>query len=316
MIADGRSHDPFEIVGVSKGLQASVELAERYARSSLPVLIVGPSGAGKELIARHVHRRSGRTGAFVDLNCGAVPVELFEGTLFGRRKGAFTGAHDSQRGLVEEAGGGSLFLDELGSLPAGAQAKLLRVLESGQVRRVGDVRPRSVDFRPISAAQCGVWDRVTDGELRHDLLQRIAGVVIVVPGLEDRPDDIGPLANHFATRVGATLERDALRVLEERSWPGNVRELRAAVERAATFATEGRVSASAIVEAVDHGPARFLSGLSRRPAPALEAARAALEEVCEECDWDAEEIARHLGVGRTTVFRRLKRVGLSLRRPA
>lgn len=304
------------IVGRSRKLAEAVRLAERCAASSLSVLIAGPTGAGKELIARHIHRLSQRTGPFVDVNCGAIPTELFEGMLFGRRRGAFTGAHETVRGLIEAADHGTLFLDELISLPLAAQSKLLRVLEAGEVRRVGDLRSRGVDFRSVSAAQDDVWDRVGDGALRHDLLQRVAGVVITVPGLAERPEDIAPLARHFAREADVTLSRGAVRILEERPWPGNVRELRAAVARAALFGDDTPVPASVMVEAVDHGPARYMGrNHGGSEDGSLTRLRARMKAVCEECDWNAELIAERLGVGRTTVFRRLKRVGLSLRRP-
>ncbi|HEU4647906.1 MAG TPA: sigma 54-interacting transcriptional regulator [Gemmatimonadales bacterium] len=297
--------------------QAMVDLlarASRYAASRLPILLVGETGTGKELLAQHIHRSSGRAGDFVDVNCGAVPREMTESLLFGHRRGAFTGAHADAAGLVMRAAGGTLFLDELTSLPIAGQSALLRVLETGEVRRLGDTGKQCVDFRLVAAVQTDVAARMADGCFRVDLYHRVAGAVLVLPPLRERRDEIVPLAEHFVRRHGVKLAPDAVALLMRYDWPGNVRELRAVIDRAAVLSSRGELDAAVLTDAIGRPPISF-ADVARIPAGASDAAAAKLLEVCAAEEWRAERIAAALGVSRATLYRRLKTHGIVLRRP-
>ena len=214
--------------------------AERVAAYPTTVLISGESGTGKEVVAQFVHAHSERSDRpFVPVNCAAIPETLIESELFGHAKGAFTGAGTAKAGLFEEADGGTLFLDEIGDLPRSAQASLLRVLQEGEVRRVGEAKARPVDVRVIAATACDLGEAVASGDFRDDLYYRLNVVPIHVPALRDRPEDIAALARHFARTfaVGMDIEArslstSALHALASYPWPGNVRELRNTIERA------------------------------------------------------------------------------------
>lgn len=295
------------IVGVSPAIRRALALAERYARTHLPVLLVGATGTGKELFAEHIHDRSGRPGPLVDINCGALPREMVESLLFGHRRGAFTGAVDSVVGHIERSDGGTLFLDELASLALDAQGKLLRVLETGAVQPLGASTKRRVDLRVVSAVQDDIGDALTSGRFRRDLFQRVAGVVIELPPLAARPEDVMPLAEHFARLGGQRLAPTAQRVLLNYAWPGNVRELRLAIERAGQLEANGSISASAVAEAID------LGWVAESAVARASDERARLFRVCEAHRWNAAGISRELGISRTTLHRRLREFGISLR---
>jgi len=299
-----------EIIAVSPAMRRAVSLVDRFGPTRLPILLVGPTGTGKEVLARRIHRVSGRAGEFVDVNCGALPRDMVESLLFGHRRGAFTGAYESHIGLVEQSNGGTVFLDELLSLPVTGQAKLLRVLETGEIRPLGERTKRRVEFRAVAALQDDPRRRVEAGELRADLFQRLAGVVIALPPLGVRPEDIIPLAAHFAAAEGRRLEPGAKRVLLNYDWPGNVRELRTAVERAGCLVENGTLPPGALAEAIHLG-ATVVSGAPR--VSAHRDRRTELFRVCEFHDWDISRIMEALGVSRATAFRRLKAAGLSLR---
>lgn len=294
------------IVGQSAGILRAVSLVERFAPTGAPILLVGDTGTGKELFARHIHALSGRTGELVDINCGTLPKELVESTLFGHRRGSFSGALETTVGLVAAADGGTLFLDELCSLSPQAQVKLLRVLETGAVRRIGDTSSRRVDFRLIAASQESLESRVGDGQFRLDLLHRIAGVVIELPPLGQRGTDVLLLADQCALTAGMTLSPDARQALLRHSWPGNVRELRAALARADWLCDRKNVSGACMTEAI------ALGAVGGAAAPRLDE-RSALLQVCETHGWHAGRAATTLGLSRTTLYRRLRDSGVSLR---
>ncbi len=301
--------DPLPIVGRSPALLAALDTARRLAATSLPILIVGETGTGKELIARYIHQASGRAGPLVDVDCGALPDDLIEALLFGHRRGAFTGALEHHEGIIENADGGTLFLDELGSLPLRGQAKLLRVLETGEIRRVGATRARSVDVRVVSTMQEDASKRLADGLFRADLMQRVAGAVIRVPPLSERPEDVIPLARHFSACTRRRLEPDAEALLFDRSWPGNVRELRWTIERAALFAVDGGIGPTAVTEALEIGPGTLFG---EEPAPGS-ARVTELRAACRRYGGDADRVAVALGIGRSTLYRWLKEARLELR---
>ncbi len=241
-----------EVVAESAGMRHVLELAGRVAAHDTTVLITGESGTGKEVLARAIHRMSRRAdGPFVAINCAAIPEQLLESELFGHVRGAFTGAVGDRAGLFEEAKGGTLLLDEIGDLPPGLQAKLLRVLEEREVRRVGESRSRAVDVRLVAATARRLEEARAAGEFRDDLYYRLNVVELELPPLRDRPDDVPALLAFFAQRVAQRLGRpinftpQVLTQLTAYPWPGNVRELRNAVERAAVLSESGRLDRDA-----------------------------------------------------------------------
>jgi len=298
------------IIGPSTAIRRAIALAERYAPTRLPVLLVGPTGTGKELFAQHVHRLSGRRGPLVDVNCCALPRDMVESLLFGHKRGAFTGAVESTVGYVERADGGTLFLDELESLAFDAQGKLLRALETGDSEPLGAAAKRRVDLRIISAVQEDIDAAVETGRFRRDLFQRVAGVLIELPPLSARLEDVIPIAAYFAGLQGRRLEPGSERVLLDYSWPGNVRELRLAIERAGELVENGTLPPSVIAEAIQLGvPVRQQRG----EATPLDDAKGRLLGTCEALAWNTGRITQRLGITRVTLYRRLRGLGVSLR---
>jgi DNA-binding NtrC family response regulator len=232
------------ILGRSKAMQSVFDQIRAVADSDASVFLLGPSGSGKELVARAIHFNSPRKiGPFVAVNCGAIPEALLESELFGHEKGSFTGADRRRRGLVVEAQGGTLFLDEIGEMPLSLQVKLLRVLQDRVVRPVGSNEEVRIDFRVISATNRDLPVVVRQGRFREDLYYRLAVIPIHIPSLRERPEDIPLLAEHFLERASASLRKNlegfdegATKWLLSHRWPGNVRELENVVERAATLA--------------------------------------------------------------------------------
>ncbi|HNI60742.1 MAG TPA: sigma 54-interacting transcriptional regulator [Pseudomonadota bacterium] len=226
------------LVGVSPQMLAVRKQIARVAPSSLPVLILGESGTGKELVAKAIHEASQRNGPLVPINCGALPRELIESELFGHERGAFTGADRKHLGCFAEAAGGTLFLDEVGELPIELQPRLLRALETQKIRPVGSTREVSVDVRIVAATHRNLPQAVADGRFRADLYYRLAGLVIDLPPLRERPTDIPLLVLHFLTEVavqhpGLHIDDDQIQAIMQAPWLGNVRELRMALLRAA-----------------------------------------------------------------------------------
>jgi two-component system response regulator AtoC len=229
-----------QIVAKSPAMTKALEVAAKVAKHTSPVLITGESGTGKELVARLIHDESERSrGAFIPVNCGAIPENLLESELFGYTRGAFTGADRDKPGLFEAASGGTLLLDEIGDMPVTLQVKLLRVLQESEIRRLGDTRARSVDVRLVAATNKDLEEEVRLGDFRRDLFYRIAVVPIHLVPLRQRRDEIPLLVNHFIEQYNRKLkldmrgiESDAMRLLLEYPWPGNVRELENTIERA------------------------------------------------------------------------------------
>jgi len=304
------------MIGVSSALRRAVALAERFARSHLPILIVGPTGTGKELLAQHIHCWSGRRGLLVDVNCAGLPRDLADAWLFGHRKNAFTGAGEASSGLIEAAAGGTLFLDEVCSLPVDAQAKLLRVLETGEVRRVMDTAKRAVRFGTVAAAHDRLGSALDAGVFRRDLFQRLAGIVIHLPALAQRREDLLPLAAHFASMRGRALGAGTRTALLQYAWPGNVRELVTALDRAALLSPAHDIDPAALVEGIALGApdgAHDLADEGRESASA--AARSQLLQALESSGWHAGRAATILGIHRATLFRRARRLGVPVRPP-
>jgi DNA-binding NtrC family response regulator len=263
-----RAEGDTRLVGTSAGLEQVRRLIARVAASEATVLVRGETGTGKELVARAIHEGSRRAGGpLVAVNCGALPEHLVESELFGHRKGAFTGADEHRAGLFEVADGGTLFLDEVGELPKSLQSRLLRALESGEIRRVGDNHPITVDVRVVCATHRSLEEMVKEGAFREDLLFRINTFEIVIPPLRDRADDIPVLVEHFVRTARPQTPHDAvvadaaaLGALAAHRWPGNIRELANVVEHALVLCDELPLS-------VSHLPARFGGLQPVAPAP-------------------------------------------------
>jgi two-component system response regulator AtoC len=252
-----KEHRFEDILAKSAKMQDIFRTIAKIAEYKTTVLITGESGAGKELVARAIHRRSKRSGPFVAVNCGAIPENLLESELFGHKKGAFTDALHDRHGLFEEATGGSLFLDEIGELPLALQVKLLRVLEDEKIRRLGDTRDVQVDVRIIAATHRDLPNETKAGRFREDLFYRLNVLLIHCPSLRDRREDIPLLIDHFLSKNNARLgtairglDTEARRLLYEYAWPGNVRELENTIERAMVLTEGETVTAADLPERV------------------------------------------------------------------
>lgn len=302
-----------EIIGGSAAIEKLRLDIQKVARTDASVLILGENGTGKELVARAIHRASARAGSpFVHVDLGAVPGTLFESELFGHKKGAFTDAKEDRAGRFEIAGGGTLFLDEIGNLTLPLQAKLLGVLQTGQVTRVGADKPVQVDARIVSATNMARDDLLDKQQFRQDLLYRINTVEIHVPPLRERPGDIGPLIDHYAQRFakkyGKTVDAVAARTLEELrgyTWPGNVRELVHAVERAVIMAED---SSLRLEDLLVHGHAAPMDAGLELNLDALE--KSAIRQAIAKHAGNLSKAAQELGLGRTTLYRKVAKHGL------
>ncbi len=316
--AEERGHERRASRGSAEGLAALVgasaamhRLRERVARvvpTTVPVLIQGETGTGKELLARAIHFGGPRRhGSFVPVNCGALSAELIDAELFGHERGAFTGAVGRRLGRAAEADGGTLFLDEIGELPPLLQCKLLRLLQEGEVQRVGADRPVVVDVRVVAATNRDLRHQVERGGFRADCYYRLSGLVVEVPALRTREDDVVQLADRIAARmardlgrVGITLADDAHAALGAYAWPGNVRELENVVREAVLYADGPTVTAADIRSAL--APR---AGDRMQPAGAAE-----LVECLRRCDGNVTRAAHELGVSRPTLYKRLRDRGL------
>jgi len=299
--------DKYDLRGVVFDDPAServIALACQVARSDLPVLITGPNGSGKEKIAEIVQANSAvRNGAFVTLNCGALPSELIEAELFGADAGAYTGANKAREGKFEAADGGTLFLDEIGNLPLAGQMKLLRVLETGRFERLGSNRERQVSVRVISATNADLPALIREGSFREDLYYRLNAIELALPPLAERPGDILPLAESFRP-ADKPIGDSARAALLRHSWPGNVRELRNVVQRAGLLATGDRI------EAADLNLPRH-SGAPKQNASA-EPDRAGIEAALARAGGVIAQAAADLGLSRQALYRRMDRFGIKL----
>jgi DNA-binding NtrC family response regulator len=336
-----------DLIGGSPAMTMVKRMGERAAKSSIPILILGESGVGKELIARALHGGSERAGKpFVAVNCGALPENLVESILFGHEKGSFTGATDKHLGKFQEATGGTLFLDEVGELPLDMQVKLLRALQEGEIDPVGSKRPVKVDVRIVSATNRDLAQQVAEGRFREDLYYRLNVFPIEAPSLRDRREDIPALVEHFIRRfnveegkrvVGATPETVAL--LAAHDWPGNVRQLENAVYRAIVLAdapylqpydfpavsglkapvpdavpsaaTAGVIpSAEQMLQDMPvESPVRILDERGHlRTLEEIE--RDLIQHAIEIYSGHMSEVARRLGIGRSTLYRKVREQGL------
>jgi two-component system, NtrC family, nitrogen regulation response regulator NtrX len=315
----------YAMVGTSPALQAVRELIAKVGPTAARVLITGENGTGKELVARHLHEASPRRDeAFIEVNCAAIPSELIESELFGHMKGSFTGAFADRAGKFEQADGGTLFLDEVGDMSLSAQAKLLRVLQEGEVTRIGGAKSIQVDVRVLAATNKDLESEIVEGRFREDLLYRLNVVPIEVPPLRERLDDIPALVAHFAEQLasgagvpGKQFAPDAVERLQERAWPGNIRELRNAVERALILSPGRVVTGMDIERLLPPSDGALISALTEAgPRQSFEtfkqeAEKSFLTQKLKEHDWNVSETARSLKMPRSNLYKKIERYGIS-----
>jgi DNA-binding NtrC family response regulator len=309
------------IIGQSTAMLRILDTVRRVAGSDIPVLILGESGTGKELIANAIHQNSRRSqGRFVAINCAGLSESLLEDELFGHVKGAYTGATGERAGRFEHADGGTLFLDEVGDMPLAMQAKLLRVLENGEVVRVGSNEPIRVDVRLLSATNSDLAAKVEADEFREDLYFRIKGATVDLPPLRQRREDIPVLIDHFIRKANERhgtnvrgIEPDARRVLMAYPWPGNVRQLHNVIENMVVLATGEKLTVKDLPEEIHTAPPggggqQFgdLAGISIE-----EAEKQLIRNTLKMVDGNREKAAHILGIGERTLYRKIKEYGLN-----
>jgi len=302
-----------QLIGKTPLMQKVKLLIEKVAPTNSTVIILGETGTGKELVARALHDNSTRAeNPFVAINCGALPETLIESELFGHRKGAFTGADDHRVGLFEVAHSGTIFLDEIGELPKSMQAKLLRVLESGEIRRVGENKPVTVDVRVVCATHRDLPAMVAEEEFREDLMYRINTFEISLPPLRERIDDVPDLARHLLARhrrgAEAELAEDAVEALRRHVWPGNVRELANVIEHATILCDAGPIHREHLPQ---HFDSRQLQGAAKQRRGAMtlrEMEMEAIIEALERNDGSKPKAAEQLGVSLKTLYNKLNSV--------
>jgi two-component system response regulator HydG len=301
------------LVGSGPAMRTLQTAIDFVARSSAPVLITGETGVGKELVARAIHARSARSHRpFVAVNTSAIPSELLEGDLFGHARGAFTGAAQPRKGLLTEADGGTLLLDEIGDMSFASQAKLLRVLQFGEVRPLGSDREHRVDVRVIAATHRDLPALVKEGRFRQDLYYRLDVLPVFVPPLRHRREDIPALAMHFLDEACKrapqspvrSIGPETLRALTESSWPGNVRELASAIERAVVFGLDEKIDVKQLAPAPNDAPAQVWPFPNHSPWTLRRLSRAYTEWVLSETGGNKERAAAILGIDLSTLYRR------------
>ena len=299
------------IIGESAPVVRLRDMIRMAGPTNLPVLIEGPTGVGKELVAAALHAASGRHGPFVAFNVCAITESMFEDALFGHVRGAYTGAFNDTAGFLVEAHRGTAFFDEIGGLQLGLQAKLLRAIETGEFRPLGGKCDVHSDFRVVAATNEGMNQLVADRRVRSDLAHRIGAVVLHVPPLEQRLSDVPLLVRHFLERAGRselTVGGDAMRELQQHHWPGNVRELKQVIEWAGVMA-RATLTADTVKAAMRHrSQPGTLSDCAQQE-------RGTLREVLNRHAWNTESAARELGVHRATLYRRMKQLRLTALSP-
>jgi two-component system NtrC family response regulator len=302
------------MLGSSPKMNEMFSAIRKVANTNAPVLILGESGTGKEMAARAIHRQSARRdGPFVAINCGAIPEALLESELFGHEKGSFTGAHAQRKGQIETASGGTLFLDEIGELPLALQVKILRFLQEQRITRVGGRQEIEIDVRVVAATNTDLKTATAQGKFREDLYYRLAVVVIHLPPLRERVDDIRLLAQSFLQRFAAenrknhaTFQADALRALNRHTWPGNVRELENRVKRAVIMSDGKRISAQDLE----------LAAGESQPVTTLKEARENLEreivhQTLQRHSGKISSAAVELGISRPTLYELMEKLGIT-----
>ena len=315
-----------EIVWKGEAMRRVMTQLERVSASETRICILGETGTGKELVARTIHERSSRAGGpFITLNCAAVPAELIESELFGHEKGSFTGAAGRHVGKFEQADGGTIFLDEIGDMPLAMQAKLLRVLEEGEVERIGGDKTVTVNVRVLVATHRDLEARVREEKFRQDLFHRIYVFPLVLPPLRARRDDIPTLIEHFAAQVSAQngwkpvpFAPEAVEALQSHPWPGNVRELRNMVERLMLLASDGQVDLTTVQLALPKalaGGSSLLHGLSSGPlADRVQSfEREVILAELKHSQHNVSLAAKSLGLERSHLYKKAEQLGIDLR---
>ncbi len=326
-----------EIIGQAPGIRRSIELALNVANTSTSVLIQGESGTGKELLSNLIHFNSGRDGkAYVKINCGAIPETLLESELFGHEKGAFTDARTQRIGRFEEADGGTLFLDEIGEMSMQAQVRLLRVLQDGELTRVGGKAVIKTDVRVIAASNVDLDQAVKEGRFRSDLFYRLSVFPITLPPLRERMEDIQPLVFHFLERYKektgrfvSGISREALRAMVNYEWPGNVRELENAIERSLIIASGRQIELTDLPDSISKQAFESLAAVRQErahaagsgadirldielPAEMGDIEKQVIQATLDYTEGDKSRAARLLGIGRKTLYRKIEQFGLEL----
>jgi two-component system, NtrC family, nitrogen regulation response regulator NtrX len=315
-----------EIVWKGEAMGRVMTQLERVAASESRICILGETGTGKELVARTIHERSSRSsGPFVTLNCAAVPAELIESELFGHEKGSFTGASGRHVGKFEQADQGTIFLDEIGDMPLHMQAKLLRVLEEGEVERIGGDKPISVNVRVLVATHRDLEARVREEKFREDLFHRVYVFPLLLPPLRERREDISALVEHFSAQVSeqngwkpVPFASDAMEVLESHPWPGNVRELRNMVERLMLLATQGKVDLATVHMALPKVSASHtVSTTTAGSSPLADRVQSFEREVIlaelKRSHHNMSLAAKSLGLERSHLYKKAEQLGIDLR---
>jgi two-component system nitrogen regulation response regulator NtrX len=315
------SQKRYRMVGQSQAIAKVWEALKRAAPTNATVLITGESGVGKELVARSIHENSLRKQEpFVQVNCAAIPEELIESELFGHEKGSFTGATEKQIGKFEQAHEGTIFLDEVGDMSLRTQAKVLRVLQEGEVERIGSQKTIQVDVRVIAATNKKLEESIEKGEFREDLFFRLSVIPIHVPPLRERPEDIEPLARHFIARFSEdnnfrpkTFSPAALEALKRHAWRGNVRELKNTIERLLIMVPEDEILPEHLFEALK----RPADGTFAPEAPGSlkdfkeSAERAFLVQKLRDSRWNISATATAIGTPRSNLYKKLEQYGIS-----
>jgi DNA-binding NtrC family response regulator len=306
------------LVGRSPGMRAVFSLIEKVAATDLPVLIRGESGTGKELVARAIHVHGPRRRRpFLGENCAAIPETLLETELFGHARGAFTGAERARAGLFEQADGGTLFLDEVGDMSPGMQVRLLRAVEEGTIRRVGDEKPIPTNVRIITATHRDLQSEIKAGRFRHDLLYRLQVLTIEIPPLRERPGDVALLASHVLERIAAergrtpwVVDDDAMASFERYPWPGNVRELQNTLQRLSLLAGDRAISVALIESDPVLRRTLLAADDNRQGTFSLKSGeKEQLHRAIKAAGGNHRKAAGLLGISRATLYRKLQRHG-------
>ena len=314
--AVGKQYTFDTIIGRSPAIQDAVALARKVAATDVPVLLTGETGTGKEVFAQSIHRHSSRNGkAFVAINCSSFSHDLLESEMFGHKAGAFTGALKETKGLFEEANGGTIFLDEIGEMAFDLQAKLLRILETGEFLKIGDTKPLKIDVRVIAATNRDLAKEIAEGHFREDLFYRLSVFQIHLPPLRERTGDI-PLhveafVSALSSKMGKTIRvisPDYIRILKQNPWKGNVRELRNVVERSLIIADSDTLTPDTLPLNMPNLQATPDNGYSGFDLSGVE--KMHIQKVLKYTNGNKTETSRLLGIGLTTLYRKIEEYGL------
>ena len=313
-----KQHSDRKVIGRSEEMLRVYRMIDKVAATEATVLVFGESGTGKELVAREIHYRSPRSnGPFLRINCGALNRDLLESTLFGHRKGSFTGAVKDSPGHFVACGGGTFFLDEVGEMAPATQVKLLRALQEREIMPIGASEPIKVNVRLVAATNSDLETAVNEGRFRNDLFYRLNVIPIRLPSLRERRDDIPLLVDHFITKFRGSdepmkISREALEALNRYDWPGNVRELENAIERAIVLSDTGAIGIEDLPENVIQGPSRRGSLVVNLPTMSLdELEREYILKVLNHTAWQKKRAAEILGINASTLYRKLLSYGIS-----